>query len=152
MAELREDIIERIRIKSELAFIKEIRVNYSKQADDVVSKIKKGAKPTSADYFILQTTDQDKIDNFLKFETIREKISKGRIEYQDIDFLVGSLGDIGEFDKALKQAFYKKIDEQNLNYANEHPDEFSNDEIEEMKRKLESHKTMKEIVEENLMV
>ena len=35
MKELKPDAIEKLRIKSEIKFIQEIRTNFSKQADDI---------------------------------------------------------------------------------------------------------------------
>ena len=65
MKELREDAIEKLRIETELNFIKTFRTNFSKQADEVVERIKNGKKPTDVDYFILQTTDQNKIERII---------------------------------------------------------------------------------------
>ena len=152
MKELRQDAIEKTAIMAEVKFMQENRINFSKQADEVIEKIKRGEKSTDSDYFILLHTDQKKIDEAVELDAIKNRIAKGQIQHKDIDFLVDLLGDTKEFDKALRKAFYIRADQRNLHYAQTHPDEFSEEEIEEKAKKLQSHKSMKEIIEENLIV
>ncbi len=151
MKEFKEDVIERLRIKAEINYIQSIRTNFSKQADEVFERIKKGEKPTSLDYFILMETDQKRIDQMIKFEGVKERMAKGRIEHNDIDFLIDQLGNVGEFDQAFRKAFYRRADEINLHYAQAHTEEFTDEEIQERIKKVEDHKSMKEIIEENLL-
>ena len=151
MEELKEDVIEKLRIRSELNYIKTIRTNFSKQADEIVEKIKNGCLPTSLDYFILVTTDQKKIDQAIKFDSIRDKIAKGRIQHEDIDFLVASLGNVGEFKDSLIKSFYKRADENNLIYAQAHKEEFTEEEIQERIKKAQEHQLLEDILEENLL-
>ena len=150
MEELKPDVIEKLRIESEIKFINGIRTNFSKQADDVFENIKNGKKSTKMDYFILTTTNQKQIDEALKFDSIKQNIGSGKISYEDIDFLINNLGDVKEFDKALRKAFYRKADEINLHYAKTHPDEFTKEEIQEKAEKLQAHQPLNEILEENL--
>lgn len=151
MEELREDAVQRMLIKSEVKYMQEIRENFSKQADEIIEKVKRGEKATNLDYFILITTDQKKIDQAIKFDGVKERISKGRIEYSDIDFLINQLGNVGEFNQALRKAFYKRADEVNLTYAQTHPEEFTDEEIQERINKVDEYASMKEIIEENLL-
>ena len=151
MEELREDVIERMLIKSELKFIDEIRVNFSKQADEIVEKAKKGVKLKHIDYFILITTDQNKIDKAITFEDLKERIATGRATYQDVDFLINTLGNVGKFDQAMRKSFYRRVDESNLQYAQTHKEEFTEEEIQERIKKVEEHQSMEEILKENLL-
>ncbi len=148
MKELREDAIEKACIMAEVKFMQENRRNFSKQADEVIEKIKRGEKSRDSDYFILLHTDQKKIDEAVELDNIKERYEKGKIEHKDIDFLINTLGNVGEFDLALRKAFYRRADEINLNYALTHKDEFAKEEIQERIKKVEEHASMKEIIEE----
>ena len=150
MKDLREDAIEKACIMAEVRFMQENRKNYSKQADDVIERIKRGEKSRDSDYFILLHTDQNKIDEAVELDNIKERIEKGKIEHKDIDFLINTLGNVGEFDQALRKAFYRRADEINLNYAQTHKEEFTEQEIQERIKKVEEHLLMKEIIEQNL--
>ena len=151
MKELREDAIEKARIMAEVKFMQANRKNFSKQADEVIEKIKRGEKSRDSDYFILLHTDQKKIDEAIELDNIKERIEKGAIQYKDIDFLLDTLGDVGEFDQALRKAFYRRADEVNLHYAQAHTEEFTDEEIQERIKKVEEHQSMKEIIKENLL-
>lgn len=151
MEELSEDVIEKIRIKAEVAYLDSIRVNFSQQAEDVYQRIKSGQKPTNLDYFILTTTDQKKIDQAIKFEKVKEKIAKGRIEYKDIDFLIGNLGDVGKFSSVMVESFYTVADNLNLKYAQEHPEEFTNEEIQERIKKVEERRSLNDVLKDDLL-
>ena len=151
MEELREDVIERMLIKGELKFIDEVRVNFSKQADEIVEKAKKGVKLKYIDYFILTTTDQDKIDKAIIFEDLKERIATGRATHKDVDFLINTLGNVGKFDQTMRKAFYRRVDESNLQYAQTHKDEFTEEEIQERIKKVKEHQSMEEILKDNLL-
>ena len=152
MKELKPDAIERTAIMAEVKFMQENRINFSKQADEVIEKIKRGEKSTDSDYFILLHTDQKKIDEAIELDAIKNRIAKGQIQHKDIDFLVDLLGNTKEFDKALRKAFYRRADQMNLHYAQTHPDEFTDEEIQEKAEKLQAHQSLKEILEENLNI
>ncbi len=136
MKELREDAIEKACIMAEVKFMQENRRNFSKQADDVIEKIKRGEKSRDSDYFILLHTDQKKIDEAVELDSIKERIKKGEIEHKDIDFLINTLGNVGEFNQALRKAFYRKADEINLHYAQAHTEEFTDEEIQARIKRL----------------
>ena len=142
--------IERAAIEAEVKFMQECRINFSKQADEVIEKIKRGEKSTDADYFILLHTDQDKIDEAIELQSIKDRMAKGRITHEDVDFLVNMLGDVGEIDKALRNALYIKGDQINYTYAQSHPEEFTQDEINEMQQKVIKSKTIKESIKDDL--
>ena len=151
MTEVDEEEIKKAFIEAEVKLMQENRINFSKQADDVIERIKKGEKPRDSDYFILFNTDQKKINEAIELDEIKERIKKGKIEYSDVDFLISTLGGVGEFDLALRKAFYKRADEMNLNYALNHKDKFTDEEIQERRKKVEEHQTLTEIIEENLL-
>ncbi len=151
MKELSKDAIEKAAINAEVKLMQECRRNFSKQADEVIEKIKRGEKSNDADYFILLNTDQKKIDEAIRLQDIKDRIAKGRIRHEDIDFLVNLLGNVGEFDKALRNAFYIRGDQMNLMYAQQNPDEFTPEEIEQMKQKLREGRTIKQVLEEDLV-
>ena len=151
MKEVKEDAIQKACIMAEVRFMQENRRNFSKQADEVIEKIKRGEKSRDSDYFILLHTDQKKIDEAIELDNIKDRISKGKIKHEDVDFLIKTLGNVGEFDKALHLAMYRRADEVNLIYAQTHPEEFTDEEIQERINKVEEHASMKEIIEENLL-
>ena len=151
MKELKEDAIEKAYIMAEVKFMQETRKNFSKQADEVIEKFKRGEKLRDSDYFILMSTDQNKINEAIELDNIKERIEKGNIQHKDIDFLIDNLGSTKELDQALRQAFYRRADEVNLYYAQSHTEEFTDEEIQERMRIVEEHKSIKEIIEENLL-
>ena len=89
------------------------------------------------------------IEQAIMLDDIKERIEKGRISYDDIDFLVSNLGDVGELDETLRNAFYIKADQINLDYALNHPQEFSELEINSLKQRLEG-KSIKQTIKDGL--
>ena len=143
---------EEIKRKSNVAFAKYllgIRTNFSKQADEVIKKVLNGEQIRNSDIFILTETDQERIDEAIMLDDIQDRQNSGRLTHSDIDFLIKTLGNVGEFDKTLKQAFYRKADEINLTYAINHQDEFTKEEIFKMQQKLLNSQPISEILNEN---
>lgn len=146
-----QTLMDKIQIAAELNFVKINRVNFSKQADEIVEKIKKGIRPTSTEYFILLNTNQEQIDQLIKYDEIVSRMESGRMTYKDVDFLLGMIGPVGELEKPLKNTLYKKLDQVNLGYARENKDEFSEKEIKALEKKCKNstvEETLKEELEE----
>jgi len=131
-------------------YLQKIRTNFSKQADEVIKKVLNGKQLRDSDIFILTETDQERIDEAIMLDDIKDRQNSGKISYQDIDFLIKTLGNVGEFDKTLKQAFYRKADEINFTYAINHQDEFTKEEIFNMQQKLLNSKPISQILDENM--
>ena len=142
------DLMDKLQIAAELNFIKRNRVNFSTQADEIVKKIKKGIKPTSTDYAILLNTNQEKIDELLKLEEIKERENNGKLTNEDIDFLLSKISTV-KIKKALKEALYKKADQINFAYAQEHKDEFTENELKKLEEKSKKA-TIKEVLVEEI--
>ena len=148
--ELSENAISNAAIFAEVKFMQENRVNFSAQADEVIEKVKRGEKSNEADYFILLHTNQEKIDEAVQLQDVKDRMAKGRLRHDDIDFLITTMGGVGEFDTALKNAFYIKVDQMNLAYAQEHPDEFEQFEINEMNRRVVNNKSVYDSLQEDI--
>ena len=145
----KETLMDKIQIAADLNFVKINRVNFSKQADEIVEKIKKGVRPTSTDYFILLNTNQEQIDQLVKYDEIVRRMESGKMTYKDVDFLLSMIGPVGELEKPLKNALYKKLDQVNLDYAKENKDEFSEKEMKALEKKCKNS-TIEESLKQEL--
>ncbi|MBE7082839.1 MAG: hypothetical protein E7378_04130 [Clostridiales bacterium] len=130
------DLYEQLETRAFHTHLEETRVNHTPQADAVLEKMKNGQPLRDSDMFILYNTDQKMIDDAIRFDDIQDRKNSGQLTHDDIDFLIDSLGGVGELDTALRRAFYKRADEINYYYALSHQDEFSQEQICSCSKKL----------------
>ncbi len=149
MEEMEVSQIEKINRIANVKFYESIRKNHSAQADEVIKKIKNGETTRESDYITLLTDDQKTIDSAIMFDDIQERIAHGRVTHEDIDYLLDMMGDIGELDQVMRKAFYAKADEINFTYAISHQDEFTEEELVELRKKVQG-KSSRLVLKEEL--
>lgn len=144
-----QETINKIAIEAEIRFLQKNRKNFSAQADAVIDKLKKQGTLRDSDYFIMFNTDEKQIAQAIELDYIKDRMGNGRLRHKDIDFLINTLGDVGEFDSALRKSFYQKADEINLAYAQTHPEEFTEQEIRNLTKQV-GNKSVQNIIKEEL--
>ena len=92
-------------------YYKKNRVNKTKNADLILTKINKGYEPNEADVFELMCEDYNKINMFRKYYDIKTKIENDeKIPEKDLLFLIEQLNlNSDESDELIKQFKEKGI-------------------------------------------
>lgn len=79
-------------IKQEYELYANNRINFTKEADDLLEKIKNGGELSDREAFILNCDDPQKISEYSKFDDIRKQIKEDNaITLNDFNFLIDAM-------------------------------------------------------------
>jgi len=94
-------------IKQEYELFANNRVNFTKEADDLLEKIKNGGELSDREAFILNCDDPQKISEYSKFDDIRKQIKEDNaITLNDFNFLCDAMK-LDSHTKRLLEIGYK---------------------------------------------
>ena len=94
-------------IKQEYELFANNRVNFTKEADDLLEKIKNGGELSDREAFILNCDDPKKISEYSKFDDIRKQINEDNaITLDDFNFLIDAMK-LDSHTKRLLEIGYK---------------------------------------------
>lgn len=94
-------------IKQEYELYANNRINFTKEADDLLEKIKNGGELSDTEAFILNCDDPQKISEYSKFDDIRKQIKEDNaITLDDFNFLCASMK-LDSHTKRLLEIGYK---------------------------------------------
>lgn len=94
-------------IKQEYELYANNRINFTKEADDLLEKIKNGGELSDTEVFILNCDDPKKISEYSKFDDIRKQIKEDNaITLNDFNFLCDAMK-LDSHTKRLLEIGYK---------------------------------------------
>lgn len=94
-------------IKQEYELFANNRINFTKEADDLLEKIKNGGELSDRDAFILNCDDPQKISEYSKFDDIKNRIQDNNaITIDDFNFLCEAMR-LEPYTKRLLEIGYK---------------------------------------------
>lgn len=93
-------------IKQEYELFANNRINFTKEADDLLEKIKNGGELSDRDAFILNCDDPQIISEYSKFDDIKNRIQDNNaVTLDDFNFLCETM----KLDSHKKKAFRNRI-------------------------------------------
>lgn len=93
-------------IKQEYELFANNRINFTKEADDLLEKIKNGGELSNKEAFILNCDDPQIISEYSKFDDIKKQIKEDNaITLNDFNFLCEAM----KLDSHTKKAFRDRI-------------------------------------------
>ena len=105
------DELEQAKIKQLVEFYRSVRVNFSPETDKIMKEIEKGKEPSELDVFLLINNDPIEIENYKKYYQLKEKAKNGKINRDDIIFLVNELRiNDEELEKKLIDELAEKVE------------------------------------------
>lgn len=93
-------------IKQEYELFANNRINFTKEADDLLEKIKNGGELSDRDAFILNCDDPQIISEYSKFDDIKNRIEDNTVTLDDFNFLCEAMK-LDSHTKRLLEIGYK---------------------------------------------
>lgn len=84
------------------------RKNFSKEADDILEKIKTGHLPDKIEVFTLMCDEPEKVEKYMQMEQLKDRMKMGVISEEDFEYLIGVIGLDFETQNLLRQQFIEK--------------------------------------------